>query len=391
MPALHAAKSVSTIEMLANIVSFDTTSHRSNLDIITFIREWLDQFGIPYRISGDPSGTKMNLHAVMGPVGAGGIAFSGHVDTVSVEGQAWTGDPFKLRRFDGRLHARGTCDMKGFVAAMLAAVPDITRRRLVRPVHLFVTYDEEVGYHGARRLVDDLNVSGLKPAFCVVGEPSSMVPILAHKGRLSTRVEVHGLAAHSSGPHNSVNAVHSAAEAIAYLAKESRRFARQGPFEPGFSPPYTTVQVNSVECTALPNTVPAMASFRAEWRNIPADDPAQEFARFKAYVAEQIEPAMHATYLKSGFEYEAPAILSALSIPPDHKFSRAVCEAAEMAIVGKVSYCSEGSLYQDAHIASIVCGPGDVAQAHRPDEWITESQLASCDGFIRRLVDLMAV
>lgn len=381
----------STTEMLARLVAFDTTSCNSNLGLIGFVRDWLDSYDVPYRLSFDASGQKANLHAIIGPVEAGGLAFSGHVDTVSTEGQPWSGDPFVLRRENGRLIGRGSCDMKGFVASVLAAVPDIRACRLSRPVHLFLTYDEEVGYHGARRLIEDLNASELRPAFCVVGEASGMRPVLAHKGRLILQVSVRGHATHSSEAHRGVNAVHAAGEAINWLAADSRRLARCGPTETGFDPPYCTLQVSDFSCVSMPNTVPGKARFQVEWRNIPKVDPKQELARFRAHVAAIIEPRMNSPDSDAGFDYEVLLDLSALSLPPEHELARAACKVTGVSVGKKVSYCSEGSLYQPAGIACMVCGPGDVAQVHKPDEWISESQLAACDDFIRRLVDHLAV
>ena len=289
--------------MLARLVAFDTTSRNSNLDLIGFARGWLDTHGVPYRLSFDPTGRKANVHATIGPVQAGGLAFSGHLDTVSADGQSWTGDPFTLRRQNGRLIGRGACDMKGFVAAVLAAVPDIKARKPSYPVHLLLTYDEEVGYHGARRLIEDLEESGLHPAACLVGEASGMLPILAQKGRMIARVGVRGHAAHSSEAHRGVNAVHAAAEAIAFLAAASRRHAQLGPTEAGFDPPFTTLQVSNLTCGGLPNTLPDRAGFDVEWRNIPADDPVQELAGFQAHVAAAIEPQMRELRADAGFEY----------------------------------------------------------------------------------------
>jgi len=381
---------MSTIDMLARLVAFDTTSRNSNLDLIHFVREWLDAYGVPYRLSFDPTRNKANLHATIGPVRSGGLAFSGHVDTVPVDGQTWTGNPFILRRRDGKLIGRGACDMKGFIAAMLAAVPTIKARKLTSPVHLLLTYDEEVGYHGARRLVDDLNESGLRPATCVVGEASDMLPVLAQKGRLMVRVDVRGHSAHSSEPHRGVNAIHAAAEAIAWLAARSRRVALDGPTEAGFDPPYSTIQVSNITCASLPNTIPNQARFDVDWRNIPADNLRQELAHFQAHVLTAIEPQMRALHPGAGFEYTVLLELAALSLPPEHEFARAVCEISGVQAGAKVSYCSEGSLYQPAGIACVVCGPGNIAQVHQPDEWIAESQLVACDEFVRRLVDRLS-
>lgn len=382
---------LSAVEILARLIGFDTTSHKSNLPLISFVRWWLDEHEVPYRLSFDPTGQKANLHAIMGPVQRGGIAFSGHVDTVSTEGQTWTGDPFTLRRQDGRLIGRGACDMKGFVAGVLATVPDIKRRRLNRPIHILLTYDEEVGYHGARRLVRDLTESGLWPSACVVGEASGMRPVLAQKGRLIVRVTVRGLAAHSSEAHRGVNAVHAAAEAVAWLAAESRRLATDGPTEAGFEPPYDTLQAGNFLCDVMPNTVPGQASFDIEWRHIPATDPHQELVRFQAYVADTIESRLRARHPKVGFQYETIQELAAVSIRSEHELARAACEITGTPDGGKVSFCSEGAIFQPAGIDCMVCGPGDLTQVHRPDEWIAENQLSACEDFIRRLVDRIAL
>ena len=263
---IATAPRIPTAELLARLVSFDTTSRNSNLALIGYIREYLDAHGVPYRVSTDASGEKANIHAIIGPQQTGGVALSGHVDTVPVDGQAWSADPFALRRDNGRLYARGAADMKGFVAACLAAVPDFNAKHLARPLHLFISYDEEVGCHGAQRLISDLDASGLKPALCVVGEPSGMQPILAHKGKLNLRVCVRGLPGHSSDPAKGVNAIHAAGEAIAYVAAEAHRLAREGPFEDGFDPPHTTIHIGTIQggrcsrCHGCAGTVPAPVS-----------------------------------------------------------------------------------------------------------------------------------
>ena len=378
-----------TTDILARLVAFDTTSHNSSLNLIGFVRAWLDAHDVPYRLSFDPTGQKANLHATIGPMQSGGLAFSGHLDTVSIDGQTWSGDPFTLRKQNGRLIGRGVCDVKGFVAAMLAAVPDIKAQKLTRPVHLLLTYDEEVGYCGVRRLIEALGESGLRPSNCVIGGASGMLPIVAQKGRLIIRVGVRGHAVHSSESHRGVNALHAAAEAIDWVAAESDRRAQNGPTEAGFDPPYSTLQVSNLTCSTLPSMVPDRAGFDVEWRNIPADDPVQDFARFQMHVATAIEPQMHDLHPGSGFEYEVLLKLAAVSLPPEHELARAACEIAGTLVGGKVSYCSEASLYQSAGIACLVCGPGHAAQMHQPDEWITESQLVACDHFIRRLVNRM--
>jgi acetylornithine deacetylase len=301
---ISGAPRYSTIALLERLVAFDTTSRNSNLPLIEFVRGYLDAHGVAYRLSYGEGGRKANIHAILGPQSAGGIALSGHVDTVPVDGQAWSSDPFTLRADGNRLFARGSADMKGFVASMLATVPEMQARGLKRPLHLFISYDEEVGFHGCKRLIEDLDESGLKPALCVVGEPSGMKPILAHKGKLNLNVTVRGKAGHSSEPAKGVNAVQAAGEAIAWVAREARRLETEGPFEDGFDPPHTTIHVGTVKGGSILNIIPEHAEFVMEWRNIPADDPRRDVERLKAYVAENIEPAMKRVDPSCGFEYE---------------------------------------------------------------------------------------
>jgi acetylornithine deacetylase len=387
METSHSLPRYSTAELLGRLVSFDTTSRNSNLPLIGYVRDYLDAHAIPYRVSSDQTGEKANIHAIIGPAQAGGVALSGHVDTVPVDGQAWSADPFSLRRSDGRLYARGAADMKGFVAACLAAVPEMKARKLARPLHLFISYDEEVGCHGAKRLIEDLDESGLKPALCVVGEPSGMQPILAHKGKLNLRVGVRGLPGHSSEPGKGVNAVQAAGEAIAYVAAEARRLAKEGPFGEGFDPPHTTIHVGTVQGGTILNIIPERCEFIMEWRNIPGDEPMRHLDRMREYVAANIEPAMHAVNRNTGFDFEVLITMPGLSLDPDHELTSIVKQLTGSNSTGKVSYGTEGGYYQGADIPTIVCGPGHIAQAHQPDEWIAQEQLDACDAFIRRLAD----
>ncbi len=385
-----AERRCSTAELLARLVGFDTTSRNSNLELIGFVRAYLDAHAVPYRVSTNADGSKANLHATIGPHEAGGIALSGHVDTVPVDGQTWRTDPFVLKRDGGRLYGRGGCDMKGFVAACLAAVPDLTLRPLARPLHLFISYDEEVGCFGAVRLIEDLDASQLRPALCIVGEPSGMRPVVAHKGKLNLRVGVRGKPGHSSAPARGVNAIYAAAEAIAHIAADAKRRASEGPFEHGFDPPHTTVHVGTVHGGSILNIIPERAEFVMEWRNIPTDDSRHEVRRLQSYVAQQIEPAMHAVSRDTGFDYEVLVEMPGMSLPTDHELASLVQRLTGFNDTAKVSYGTEGGFYQAAGIPTIVCGPGHIAQAHEPDEWIAESELDACDHFIRKLADHLA-
>jgi acetylornithine deacetylase len=387
----QAAVRMTTTDLLDRLVSFDTTSRNSNLALIGFVRDYLDGFGVPFRVSTDPTGQKANLHAIIGPQQAGGLALSGHVDTVPVDGQAWTTDPFALRRHAGKLYARGSCDMKGFVAACLAAVPDLQARNLARPLHLFISYDEEVGCGGAQRLIQDIADSGLRPDLCVVGEPSGMKPILAHKGKLNLNVTVRGLPGHSSEPAKGVNAVQAAGEAIGWVAREARRLPAEGPFEEGFDPPHTTVHVGTVQGGSILNIIPEHAAFTMEWRFIPGDSPRRHAERMQAWIAETIEPAMKAVNPACGFGYEVALEMPGMALPADHALATVVKHLTDTNSAGKVAYGTEGGFFQNAGIPTIICGPGHIAQAHQPDEWIAQSELDACDAFIRRLTDRLLV
>jgi acetylornithine deacetylase len=387
----HAATRMTTTDLLDRLVSFDTTSRNSNLELIGFIRGYLDSFGVPYRVSTDAAGQKANLHAIIGPQQPGGLALSGHVDTVPVDGQSWTGNPFALRRQDGKLFARGSCDMKGFVAACLAAVPDFQTRNLQRPLHLFISYDEEVGCGGAQRLIEDMVDSGLRPELCVVGEPSGMKPILAHKGKLNLNVTVRGLPGHSSEPAKGVNAVQAAGEAIAWVAREARRLEAEGPFEDGFDPPHTTIHVGTVQGGTILNMIPEHTAFTMEWRFIPGDSPHRHAERMQAWIAKTIETGMKAVHPACGFSYDIVLEMPGMALPPDHALATVVKHLTGSNSAGKVAYGTEGGFFQNAGIPTIICGPGHIAQAHQPDEWIAQSELDACDVFIRRLTDRLLV
>jgi acetylornithine deacetylase len=387
-PAAAEARRMTTVEMLDRLIAFDTTSRNSNLPLMEFVGDYLRAHGVPFRVSHDPTGQKANIHAVIGRPGPGGLALSGHVDTVPVEGQDWASDPFALRREGDRLFGRGTADMKGFVAACLSAVPDLQAARLARPVHLLITYDEEVSCDGARRLIEDVAESGWQPELCVVGEPSLMQPITAHKGRMALRISARGRAGHSSTPDRGVNAVTAIAEAVRWVAQRQRRFAAEGPFVTGFEPPHSTAHVGVIGGGSVINIIPDHAWCDMEWRTVPGDDFDRETAALRAYLAAEIEPAMRAVDPETGFTIEVLNWIPGLATPDNHAVVDLVRQATGANGVGKVSYGTEAGLYHAADIPTVVCGPGNIAQAHQADEWIAESQLAACDAFIRRVARL---
>jgi acetylornithine deacetylase len=385
--ASRTAASPTTVEILAKLVSFDTTSRHSNLPLIEAITAYLVGLGVPYRLSHDETGEKANIHAVIGTPGPGGLALSGHVDTVPVDGQSWGSDPFTLRAEGGKLYGRGTADMKGFVASCLAAIPDLQAAKLSRPVHLFISYDEEVSCNGARRLIEDIAESGWKPDLCLVGEPSLLQPITGHKGRLAMRVTARGRAGHSSNPGGGVNAVAAIAEAVSWITQDAKRFAARGPFVPGYDPPHTTCHVGVIGGGAAINIIPDRAWFEMEWRTVPGDDFFHEAERLRTHVAEAIEPAMKAVDPATGFSFEVLNWIPGLALDDGHPLADLVRQTTGANGAGRVSYGTEAGLYDAAGIPTIVCGPGNIAQAHQGDEWIAESELAACDRFIRRMAE----
>jgi acetylornithine deacetylase len=383
------AEAGTTVALLERLVGFDTVSANSNLDCIDFIRGHLAGLGVESRITHDETGLKANLYATIGPAGVAGVALSGHVDVVPVAGQAWTGDPFRLRRDGGRLIGRGTTDMKGFVAAMLAAVPGFLARDLKRPVHLMITYDEEVGCHGARRLAADLAALPVRPEMVIVGEPSSMKPIVGHKGKVSAFCVVEGKAGHSAHPDRAVNALEVAAELVAFLNAQGRRIRAEGPFDPGFDPPWTSVHTGTFHSGTALNVVPHRAEFVFEYRNIPGHDAWALLDAVRAHAASLL-PAMRAIHPDAAIHLETRPALEPMALPRGHALADLVRGLTGSNDAGNVSYGTEGGIFQEAGMAAIVCGPGDIAQAHTPDEWIAESELAACDAFLARLADRLA-
>ncbi len=379
-----------SIGMLERLVAFDTTSARSNLPLIHFVQAYLAALGVESRLVHDASGEKAALHAVIGPRAAGGIALSAHTDCVPVEGRAWQADPFRLRQEGGRLIGRGAVDMKGFLACALAAVPDFLARDLRRPVHLCLSFDEETSFAGAPLLVAALGRDAPPPALCIVGEPTGMAPVVAHKGYTSWNVEVDGLTGHSSLTHRTANALQAAAEAVAWLAAEARRFAREGRRADGFDPPWTTVHTGMFQAGTILNIVPDLARFAFEVRSVPGDEAEAVLERLRAHLAREIEPALRAVAPGAGFRFERRCHAPSLDLPEGHELATLVRRLTGRNGVGRVPYGTEAGVFEQAGIPAIVCGPGDVAQAHQPEEWIAAEQMAACDGFLRRLADGLA-
>jgi acetylornithine deacetylase len=378
---------ISGRDMIARLIGFDTTSRDSNLRLIDFVRDYLDGWGVRSELFFDRDRRKAALYATIGPDDRGGLMLSGHTDTVPVDGQDWHSDPFRATEKEGRLYARGASDMKSFIALALAEVPRFARAKLKTPLHLALSYDEEVGCVGVRDLIADVARRPVRPLACIVGEPTSMHPVIAHKGKLTVRCEVIGRATHSALTHEGVNAVEAAAELIAFLKSLARRKRDSGPFDRGFMPAYTTVQTGIIRGGTAVNIVPADCSFDFEIRAIGEDDPHALLDEARAFAESQLLPDMRRVSERAAIHFHELNDTSGLSVPPDAaivKLTQALSGAND---TGKVSYTAEAGLFQEAEIPSVLCGPGSIEQAHKPDEFIALDELARCENFLHRVLE----
>jgi acetylornithine deacetylase len=304
-----------------------------------------------------------------------------------VEGQAWDTDPFTVVEKDGRLYGRGTSDMKSFLAVVLALVPEFVERGLKVPLHLACSYDEEVGCIGVGRMIEDLKRAGIRPRACIVGEPTMMQPVIAHKGKQGYRCTVRGMAAHSAYAPRGANAVEAAAEAIAYLKAMARRRRDAGPYDRSFDIAHTTVHTGVVRGGTALNIVPHECTFDFEFRHLPGDDPAELLGEFERHVNAAIVPELRAVDPAAGFSVVPLSAIPALDTGPETEVVALAQELTGSAEIGKVSFGTEASQFQRAGIPTVVCGPGSIDQAHRPNEFVTLKQVARCEAFMRRLME----
>ena len=394
-PGVSAASaSPLCLPWVERLVSIDTTSRRPNSELIELVRDSLAERGIASTLTHDARGQWANLFATIPAHGGetnGGVVLSGHTDVVPVDGQDWSSDPFKPEVRDARLYGRGTCDMKGFIGAALALVPEMQAARLAKPIHLALSFDEEIGCAGAPYMIADLQRRGLKPDGCIVGEPTSMRPIVAHKGINAYRCCVRGHAAHSSLTPNGLNAIEYAARLVCHIRDLADAMRRDGPFDADYDVPFTTAQTSTIEGGNAINTVPAECRFAFEFRNLPTLDPAAIFARIEHYAQTVLLPQMRREHPNAAIEFTRIA-----SAPGLDASEQAAITALVRALTGergtrKVAYGTEAGLFANAGVPSIVCGPGDIAQAHKPDEYVALSQLAACEAFLRKFIHSMTV
>jgi len=376
-----------SIEMIERLIAFDTTSHKSNMALIDFVRDYLDGHGIDSVLFRDDSGEKANLYATIGPDDRPGIALSGHTDVVPVAGQDWSSDPFRVAARDDRLYGRGTCDMKSFIAIALAKLPAFLERPLETPIHLAFSHDEEVGCVGVRSLLAGLKDMPVKPKGCIVGEPTEMRVMRGHKGKFSMTCHVRGMACHSSMVEHGVNAIENAAALIAHMAEVAARLRDDGPRDDGYDPPYTSLHTGTISGGTQLNIVPQDCVFEFEFRNLPGHDPEAVLADIQAFAERELLPTMRARSAEAGFDWQPLSGFPGLDTPEDAEITRLAMALAGANRTGKVSFGTEAGLFDRHDIPSVVCGPGSVEQAHKPDEFVTLDQVARCETFLDRLVE----
>ncbi len=386
-----ALPSKEALDLVKKLVSFDTTSRDSNLALIDWVRTYLERLGIASHLVFDETGKKANLWATVGPADQPGLVLSGHTDVVPIDGQEWTVAPFEPIERDGKLFGRGTTDMKSFVGVCLSLAPGLVKRKLAKPVHFAFSYDEEVGCLGVRRLLADLDARGIHPMGCVVGEPTSMKVIRAHKGKLSLRAHVRGFECHSSLAPRGVNAIQFAARAIARLIETADRFAAEGPFDREFDIPFTTVHTGVIRGGTALNIVPKDCSFDFEFRHLPVHDPRALFAEFEKFVRTELESKMKAIQPDTGFAFEELSAFPGLAGDEDAEVTQAAKAASGGNTTGKVAFGTEAGLFEASGIPTVICGPGDIDQAHKPDEFVALDQIAQCEQFLKRLVERLEI
>lgn len=371
--------------MLARLVAFDTTSRDGNLPLIDFVEAYLADWGIKSLRVDFEAGKKTNLYATIGPDIAGGIVLSGHTDVVPVDGQDWSTDPFAVTEKDGLLYGRGTCDMKGFLATALALVPDFKAAKLTTPIHLALSCDEEVGCIGVRPLVAYMKEHLPRPKAVIVGEPTLMKVVNAHKGAHTFATEVTGHEAHSSCTHLGVNSILVAGELLTEVGRIAADMRERGDPSGRFNPPYTTVHVGLIEGGTAKNIIPRRCAFKWETRLLPGADPDEVPERFNRF-ARTLEPAMKQVSAETGIRTDRTNVVPGLKPEENSPAEHLALHLAEANGTEAVSYCTEAGLFQEIGIPSIICGPGSIEQAHKPDEFIAISEMEKCETFMKKLI-----
>jgi acetylornithine deacetylase len=376
--------------MIARLVAFASVSRDSNLELIDFVSGYLAEHGVESHLVPNGDSSKANLYATIGPMVEGGVVLSGHTDVVPVDGQPWDSDPFVLTEKDGRLYGRGAADMKSFYAVALALVPEMLERGLQRPIHLALSYDEEIGCLGAPGMIERIAAELPAPRAVLVGEPTDMRVVTAHKGITGVETVVTGHEAHSSQTHRGVSAVMTAARLITFLDDMARENAAGPASQASFEPPYSTIHVGTVRGGTATNIISRECRFGWDLRCIPEDDARDFLDRFERYCHEEVLPGMQAVAPEANIVTTVLSSVPGLCPEPDGE-----AETLARLLTGHnardvVSYAAEAGQFQQAGFSTVLCGPGSIDQAHQPNEYIEKSQVVSCVEFMRRLIELQA-
>jgi acetylornithine deacetylase len=364
-------------DILDRLVAFPSVAGTPNGDIVGWISACLAEHASRVTVLPGPEGDRSNLFATIGPADVPGYILSGHMDVVPAGESEWNSAPFALRREDGRLYGRGTADMKGFLAAALAVVPALAELRLVRPIHLAFSYDEEAGCRGVPHLIARLPDLCAMPLGAIIGEPSGLRAVRGHKGKAAARVTVKGRSGHSSRPDLGLNAIHAMVDVLNAAVSEAARLA-QGPFDPVFEPAYSSLQAGVIAGGQSVNIIPDTCRLELEARAIPGIDPQGLLAPVRAKAEALIANGF-------GVEWAPTSAYPALSLPQDAPLAKLLHELTSEPPLDAVSYGTEAGLYQAAGIDAIICGPGDIGRAHKPNEYILASELAACQRMVEAL------
>ena len=385
---------MNTINRLSRLIAFDTTSRHSNLALIHDCADYLESLGLKPWLSHNADQSKANLFATIAAANGsteGGLILSGHTDVVPTDGQAWQSDPYRADIREGRLYGRGSTDMKGFIAAVLAAAPAMVQAELKRPLHIALSYDEEIGCLGAPVMIAELQKRGLTPEHCIVGEPTSMRMVVAHKGIHTFRCAVHGKAAHSSLTPQGVNAIEYAAKLIVFINELAGRLKARYDTDPDYDVPFSTLSVNTIAGGIAGNIVPQLCEFEFDYRNLPHMSPADITAPIEAHIREVLQPQMQAVDAACRIDMRHGENVPAMPEAEAALLHDLITQLVEDSSRLKVAYATEGGQFQQAGIATVICGPGNIEQAHKADEFVELSQLARCDAFLHKLIAAQSV
>jgi acetylornithine deacetylase len=375
------------LELARTLVGFNTVSHNSNLDLIHCIRDELARLGVKCRLSYNAERTKANLFATLGEGKPAGIILSGHTDTVPWDGQDWSVDPLGAVMRDGRLYGRGSADMKGFIATAVAHAELFLASKAPFAIHFAFSYEEEIGCFGVKELIADMRDAGIAPLACIVGEPTSMVPAIAHKGVYRYRCCVRGKEAHSSLTPQSVNAIEMAARVVGRVRDMAETLEREEPRYAGFDVPFSTASVGQFHGGIADNVVPRDAEFRYEFRDLPTADARRMQSEVVAY-ARSLEPAMQKVAPGTGFSFDTICEIPSFLGSVDDDVTRLALRLAGERQTTNVAFGTEAGIFKNAGIRTVVCGPGSIVQAHQPDEYVSLEQMMRCQAFMEGLAEV---